>query len=313
MAMLIQNTNPMEVAPEQRKVRAGFAREDLFTVVHEQFLTETARMADIVLPATTFLEHEDIYTSSGHTHLHLAPKLVEPPGECRTNHDVICGIATRVGAEHRGFSMPAEDILEETLTASGYGGRARFAETGFIDCAAPFERAHFLDGFGWPDKKFRFRADWAALDNASKLRADGFADLPAFPDQWTVNEAADAAHPLKLVTAPARAYLNSTFNTTPSSVADEGEPRALMHPDDLVRFGLEPGAGIRLGNQRGEIALTAVAFAGAQPGVVIVESIPANARFAGGVGLNTLTSADRVAPFGGAAFHDTHVWVRPSR
>jgi hypothetical protein len=92
MAMLIQNTNPVTVAPESAKVRAGFAREDLFVCVHEQFMTETARMADVVLPATTFLEHDDIYLGGGHTFLQVARGVLEPPGECRSNHAVICGL-----------------------------------------------------------------------------------------------------------------------------------------------------------------------------------------------------------------------------
>ena len=85
-AMLIQNTNPMTVAPEQALVRQGFAREDLFMAVHEQFMTETAQMADIVLPATMFMEHDDLYYGGGHQHISVGAKLIEPPGECRSNH-----------------------------------------------------------------------------------------------------------------------------------------------------------------------------------------------------------------------------------
>ena len=114
-AMLIQSTNPMAVAPEQSKVRAGFMREDLFTVVHEQFMTETAALADIVLPATMFLEHDDLYLGGGHQYLELGPKLIDPPGECRSNHEVVCAIAQRVGAVHPGFVMSARELLEVTL------------------------------------------------------------------------------------------------------------------------------------------------------------------------------------------------------
>ena len=97
-ALLIQSTNPMAVAPELGKVHEGFAREDLFVCVHEQFMTETARMADIVLPATMFLEHDDIYQASGHTRIQIARKIFEPYAECRTNHFVICALASRLGA-----------------------------------------------------------------------------------------------------------------------------------------------------------------------------------------------------------------------
>src|SRR5262249_40396953 len=109
-AMLIQNTNPMVVAPQTLKVREGFRRDDLFTCVHEQFMTETAAMADIVLPATTFLEHDDIYTASGHTFLQIARKVVEPYAEARPNHYVHCELAKRLGATHRGFAMTEMEI-----------------------------------------------------------------------------------------------------------------------------------------------------------------------------------------------------------
>ena len=105
-AILIQNTNPVSVAPEQERVKEGFAREDLFTVVHEHFLTETAKMADIVLPATQFLEHDDIYKGGGHQYLSLGPKAVEPPEGPKENIFVINEIARRVDSKpHPGFEM----------------------------------------------------------------------------------------------------------------------------------------------------------------------------------------------------------------
>ena len=97
-ALLIQNTNPMVVSPESGLVRQGFRRDDLFVCVHEQFMTETAAMADIVLPATTFLEHDDIYTAGGHTYLQIGRAVVRPYAECRSNHDVLCALAS--GSAH---------------------------------------------------------------------------------------------------------------------------------------------------------------------------------------------------------------------
>ena len=102
-AMLIQNTNPMTVAPEQALVREGFAREDLFMVVHEQFMTETAQMADIVLPATMFMEHDDLYYGGGHQHISVGAKLIDAPGECRSNHEVLQGLGRRLKVAHPGF------------------------------------------------------------------------------------------------------------------------------------------------------------------------------------------------------------------
>ena len=309
-AMLIQNMNPMQVAPEQRLVRRGFAREDLFTCVHEQFMTATARMADVVLPATMFLEHDDVYQGGGHQHIILGPKLIPVPGECRSNHDVIVGLAKRLGATHPGFDMTPREIIDWTLQKSGWGTLDGLEEAKWIDCQPDFETAHYIKGFAYPDGRFKFKPDWPTVP-AGRRHDWGIAHLvPALPDHWDVNEKADAQHPFRLATSPARGYLNSSFNEMPSSRAREGRPRAKIHPDDLARLGLADGQKIRMGNERGEIVLHAESFAGLQRGVTIVESIPPNDDFEGGEGLNTLTSAVRIAPFGGAAFHDNHVWIK---
>src|ERR687886_93081 len=162
-ALFVQSTNPVSVAPEQEKVKRGFVRDDLFVCVHEQFPTETARMADVVLPATMFLEHDDLYQGGGHQHILLGPKLVEAPGECRSNHDVICGLAARVGAEHPGFAMTARELIDRTLRHSGWGTLAELEDKRWIDCQPSFEKAHFLAGFGYPDGKFRFKPDWPRI------------------------------------------------------------------------------------------------------------------------------------------------------
>ena len=304
-AMLIQNTNPMAVAPDSLKVRAGFARDDLFTCVHEQFLTDTAAMADIVLPATTFLEHDDIYTASGHTMLQIARKLVEPPGAARQNHDVLVGLAQRLGAEHRGFGLTPWQIIEETLAASGLPPAEAFLDGGGVDCAKPFETAHFLDGFGHEDGKFHFKADWSALGPLG-------AQLSPLPDQnWVIDRENDAK-PYRLVAAPSRSYLNSTFTETPSSRAREVRPSVLIHPADLAALGRGDGDRLRLGNERGSLVIHARPFDGVQRGVVVVESIWPNAAFEEGVGINALTSAEPGPPAGGAVFHDTAIWIRPA-
>ena len=309
MAMLIQSTNPMEVAPDQNKVRAGFAREDLFTVVHEQFMTATAQMADIVLPATMFLEHDDIYQGGGHPHIQLGPKLVEAPGECRTNHDVIGGLANRVGAIHRGFAMTPRELIAWTLENSGHPGLDEIEQKHWVDVMPPFRKAHFLDGFAWPGGKFRLKADWAGMTAKEGKKGD-VAAMPRFPDHWAVTEEADAAHPFRLATSPARNYLNSTFNETPTSRTKHGGPHALIHPDDLAVIGAQDGGAIRIGNTRGEIELAAKAFPGLQRGVVIVEGVAPNSQFAGGAGINSLTGSAPSAPHGGAPFHDNRVWVQ---
>ncbi|HUS98639.1 MAG TPA: molybdopterin-dependent oxidoreductase, partial [Hyphomicrobiaceae bacterium] len=199
-ALFIQNMNPVQVAPDQRLVKAGFSREDLFVCVHEQFMTATAEMADIVLPATMFLEHDDVYQGGGNQFIHFGPKLIEAPGECRSNHDVISALARRVGAEHRGFDMTPRAIIDETLQASGWGTLADLEANRWIDCQPDFDTAHYINGFGYADGKFRFKPDWAEVP-VGRRHDWGIADtVPGLPDYWDINERADARHPFRLAT-----------------------------------------------------------------------------------------------------------------
>jgi anaerobic selenocysteine-containing dehydrogenase len=309
-ALLIQNTNPVSVAPEQELVKQGFAREDLFTVVHEQFMTETAAMADVVLPATMFMEHDDLYQGGGHQHVMWGGKLIDPPGECRSNHDVISAIAARVGAQHEGFGMSPREIADWTLQKSGHSTLAELEQAKWLDVQPDFRKAHYLDGFAWKDGKFRFKPEWTKVPANNDGPMGPWADIPALPDHWAVIEAADAAHPFRLATSPARSFLNSSFTETPSSLAREGHPTVMIHPEDVATLGIGEGDWVRMGNQRGEVRLRARLFAGVKRGVVISESVWPNHAFPDGKGINTLTGADAVAPYGGAAFHDNKVWIR---
>lgn len=308
-ALFVQNQNPAEVAPDQTLVKKGLARDDLFVCVHEQFMTSTARMADVVLPATMFMEHDDVYQGGGHQYIILGPKMVEPPGECRSNHDVICDLAKRVGAEHAGFEMTPRELIDKTLQASGWGTLEKLESEKWIDCQPDFETSHYTKGFAYADGRFKFRPDWSNVPVGRKFDWGISDTVPSLPDHWDVIENADATHPFRLATSPARHYLNSTFNETQGSRDRQGQPAVLVHPDDLSELNIQDGEMVRLGNQRGEITIEARAFNGLQRGVVITESVPPNQQFAGERGINTLTSADQVAPYGGAAFHDNHVWI----
>ena len=312
-ALIIQNTNPVSVAPDQTKVKQGFARDDLFVCVHEQFMTETAQMADVVLPATTFLEHDDIYRGGGHQYLILGPKLVEPPGECRNNHDVVCALAKRLGAEHRGFDMSARQLIDQMLRISKRGTLAEIEENRWLDCQPPFRQSHYLDGFPWPDGKFRFKPDWPNVPFRSPCRSGPVADMPPLPDHWAAIEQPDVEHPVRLATSPARGFLNSTFNETPTSLEQERRPTVMVHPDDARSCGIAEGDYVALGNKRGQVHLHAKLFDGVRRGVLIAESIWPNSAYADGRGINTLTGADPIAPYGGAAFHDNSVWIQKAR
>lgn len=308
--MLLQNTNPMMVAPDLNKVRAGFASEDLFTCVHEQFMTETAKMADVVLPATMFLEHDDFYYGGGHQYLIMGGQAVQPPAGCRSNHDVIKELADRLGANHRGFRMSPWEIIDETLKASGRGNACDLREKRWIDCQPSFEEAHYLKGFSHPDGKFRFAPKWEAVLPHGFGPADSLENMPEFPDHRETREKSTNAKPFRLVTAPARNYLNSSFTETPTSIKREGKPEVLIHPEDARELGIAGGDTIRLGNDRGSLLIHARHFEGVHRGVVIVESIWPNHAFQEGIGINALTGADPIAPAGGAAFHDNSIWIK---
>ena len=258
-AMLIQNTNPANVAPEQRLVVAGLKRDDLFTCVHEQFMTDTARLADVVLPATMFLEHDDIYKGGGNQHVTLGPKLIEPPPGPRTNHFVIEELAKRLGVAHLpGFGMTEREHIDILLKSRDIGTFDTLREARWADVQPPFEAAHFLDGFGHSDGKFRFRPQWVggiAPNKPPKTMGAAFGPydrLPEFPDHVELIEVADDEHPFRLATSPARNFLNSSFSETPVSKAKEqGRPELLIHPQDAAMLGLANGARVEIGNRPG--------------------------------------------------------------
>ena len=304
-AMLIQNANSAEVAPDTTLVRQGLARDDLFLAVQEQFMTATARYADIVLPATMFVEHDDLYAAYGHTHLAFGPKLIEPPGEARSNHAVRCALAKRLGAPHVGFDMTERQMIDDAFRRGGLGGLAAIEDAGWIDRAQPFAEAHFINGFAHADRRFHFKPDWTALGPYG-------SHLPPVVD-WVANfERTTAEHPLKLVTPPARHFLNSTFTETPTSTAKEGGagPVLRIHPDTAAAYGVTTGTRVRIGNGRGSVVLPAALEPSQQRDTLVVEGIWPSASFTEGRGINTLVGEDPVPPNGGVAFHDIAVWLR---
>ena len=302
-ALLIQNQNPLDVCPDSNRVRRGFSRDDLFVATHEQFMTETAKWSDIVLPATMFLEHDDLYQAGGHSHVQIGRKLIEPPGACRSNHEVLQGLARRLGAKHRGFEMTAMELVDATLRASGYPGAETILAQRWLDAMPAFRKAHFLDGFPTASRRFHFAPDWSAL-------GDRFGVMPPLPDQMDNVESATKEAPFRLVTAPARTFLNTSFTEMAYTRRREGWPTVLIHPADAEHFGIGEGDKVRLGNTRGEVVLHARLSDGQQPGVLIAESVWPSAAFEGGIGINALTSDDPGPPLGGAVFHDTAVWLR---
>ena len=213
------------------------------------------------------------------------------------------GLAGRLGAQHRGFEMTAMEIIDATLKASGWPDAATVLRQRWVEAYDEKSDKQFADGFLTKDKKFHFAPDWAALGPLH-------ACMPKLPDHMDTIDVASAAHPFRLMTSPARSFLNTSFTEMPSSRKREGRPTVMMHPTDADALGIVEGARVRLGNARGEVVLHARVVGGMQPGVLVAESVWPSECFEGGIGINALTSDDPGPPAGGAVFHDTAVWMR---
>ena len=168
--------------------------------------------------------------------------------------------------------------------------------------ARDFEDSNFLNGFDTPDGKFHFSPDWSRV-------GPHYHDMPSLPDHWEVTDSASDEYPFRLVAAPARQFLNTTFTETPTSVKREKRPTVLIHANDLKALSLTDGERVRINSKCGSLVVHAKAFDGVQKGVVIMESIWPNSAFEEGVGVNALVSAEPGYPNGGGVFHDTAVMI----
>ncbi|MBV8619966.1 MAG: molybdopterin oxidoreductase family protein [Curvibacter sp.] len=255
-ALVVYNSNPVAVAPESAKVVAGFAREDLFTVVLEHFQTDTADYADYLLPATTQLEHWDIHLAYGHTDVLLNRPAIAPLGEALPNSEIFRRLARAMGYDEPCFS---ED--DETLCRQAFGDRVRFdtlLEQGFA--SLPLPDAPFAEGgFPTPSGRCEFLNP--------QLVAQG---LDGLPDHLPNRELPDPAGPwpLAMISPPARNFLNSTFVNVASLQRIEHEPVLEIHPDDAAPRRIASGDEVRVFNDRGEYRCKAEVSLRARPGVV---------------------------------------------
>jgi anaerobic selenocysteine-containing dehydrogenase len=297
-AIVVYNSNPVAVAPESGKVVAGFAREDLFTVVLEQFQTDTADYADYLLPATVQLEHWDIHTSYGHTDVLLNRPAVAPRGEARSNAWVFRELARRMGFDEPCFSDDDEALCRAAF-APGAIDLEQLHRQGFTTLRLP--DAPFADGgFPTPSGHCEFFS--------ARLAAQGQDGLP---DHVPNHEPAgsSAEFPLAMISPPARNFLNSSFVNVTSLRAIEGEPLLEIHAADAEVRGIEDGAVVRVFNQRGEHRCRAAVSRRARPGVVHGLGIWWRKFGADGTNVNQLTS-QRLTDIGrGPTFYDCLVQV----
>ena len=293
-ALVVYNSNPVAVAPDSRRVVAGFAREDLFTVVLEQFATDTVDFADIVLPATTQLEHLDVHTSYGHTDVLINEPAISPLGEAKPNTQIFRELAARMGFDEPCFADDDEALLRQALKGVDL---AALRERGWA--SLPLPDAPFAEG-GFPTPSGKALVD-----------APGLGVPDAVPNHECAETAPELAerYPLAMISPPARHFLNSTFVNVKSLRSIEGGPVLEIHPDDARPRNIESGATVRVFNDRGTHRCRAEVTTRARPGVVVGLGIWWRKFGADGTNVNELTS-QRLTDLGRApTFYDCLVEV----
>jgi anaerobic selenocysteine-containing dehydrogenase len=282
-ALIVYNSNPVAVAPESRSVAAGFAREGLFTVVLEQFQTDTADYADYVLPATTQLEHTDVHKSYGHLYMLANNAAIAPLGEALPNSEIFRRLAAKMGFAEPCFRESDDEIAAAAFVEPGFDWRA-LKRNGWQRLDRPKTYAPFAEG------NFRTKSGKCEIYSAD-LAAIGVDPLPAYVPPHEVADAALAArYPLAMISPPARNFLNSTFVNVKSLRPVEGEPQLEINPRDAAARGIDDGATVRVFNDRGSLELKACVTDRARPGVVVGLSVWWKKLARDGKNANELTS-----------------------
>jgi anaerobic selenocysteine-containing dehydrogenase len=306
-AIVVYNSNPVAVAPDSERVAAGFAREDLFAIVLEHFQTDTADYADLLLPATTQLEHLDVHKSYGHTHVMANLPAIAPVGDAKPNTEIFRGIARAMG-----LTEPALFETDEEVAAAAFHWnddalagvdwptlkRAGWAKLQVPD--APFAAG----GFRTPSGKCEFYSE--------RLAQQGLDPLPDYlPPYESAENAPDLASrfPLAMISPPARNFLNSTFVNVESLRSTEGEPHLDIHPADARRRGIDEGARVRIFNDRGSMQARARVTDKAREGLVVGLSIWWKKLAPDGRNANQVTSQALTDLGGSATFYDCLVEV----
>ncbi|MBH9645698.1 molybdopterin-containing oxidoreductase family protein [Burkholderia vietnamiensis] len=305
-AVIVYNSNPVAVAPDSSKVAAGFAREDLFTVVLEHFQTDTVDFADIVLPATTQLEHLDIHKSYGHTYVMANLPAIAPVGEARPNTEIFRGIARSMGLDEPALYHSDEEVAQAALrwddpTLDSDWNTLKHAGWVKLKLAdAPFANG----GFRTPSGKCEF--------HSARLEQMG---LDPVPDYLPPHESAEASpelaarYPLAMISPPARHFLNSTFVNVESLRSTEGEPHLDIHPADAESRGIGDGGMVRIFNDRGSMQAVARVTDRARAGLVVGLSIWWKKLSADGRNANEVTSQALTDLGNSATFYDCLVEV----
>jgi len=308
-ALYVYNSNPVAVAPESAKVVAGFARQDLFCVVHDVFLTDTADYADIVLPATTQLEHLDVHSSYGHLYVLANNQAIAPLGEAKPNTEVFRLLAARMDFEEPCFRESDEDIARNAFLADHPRAQGldweKLKVEGWQRLNVPSPFAPFANGnFPTPSGKCEFYSE--------TLKKQGVDPLPTYTpprESAASNPLLAARFPLAMISPPARNALNSTFANLPVFVQHEKTPCLDIHPEDAADREIKDGDKVRVFNERGSLVLTARVSTKPRPGVVVALSIWWRKLSPDGNNANTVTGQGLTDLGRAATFYDCLVEV----
>ncbi|HTY83168.1 MAG TPA: molybdopterin-dependent oxidoreductase, partial [Silvibacterium sp.] len=323
-ALFVYNSNPASVAPDQAQVLRGMARADLFTVVHEQFFTDTADYADVLLPATTFLEHKDVQGAYGHYYVQLSQQAIEPLGEARSNVQVFSELGQRMGFTEDCFRDTTEDLIaqalrskgsqpalleginEKTLAEAGGHIRLQFEEERRGESFLPFSSGRFAT----PSGKVEFYSE--------TLASQGLDPLPGFvppTESRYSKESSTELYPLEFLPRKADNYMNTTFANLPVHQKMENGHHATleMHANDARPRGIADGDLVDVFNGRGRLRLRAKVTGNGHasvPAGVVASRLTWNKLSPGGNNVNLLTSQRLTDIGGGATFYSTLVEVR---
>lgn len=314
-AMFVYNANPAAAAPEQQKVRAGLLRDDLFLVVHDPFFSDTTQYADIVLPATTQLEHTDLHTAYGTYYLSVNQPAIAPLGQSICNTEVFRLLAARMGFDEPCFRDTDDDLIDQALESDHPYMRGitrqRLMDEGFVrltvsDPGTPY--VPHADGiFPTPSGKIEFYSE--------TLAGMGLDPLPTHTPLVESAEGDPALHaryPLALLTPSTHHFLNTTFGNVPTLLHKEGTPFIELNVQDAAARGIAHGDTVRAFNDRGETYLTAYVGETVKPGVAVAPAIWWDGQHKKRSGINALTSQRTADMGGGATFYTNLVEVERS-
>ncbi len=277
-ALFVYNSNPAAVCPNHNEVIRGLKRPDLFTVVHEQFFTDTTDYADIVLPATTFFEHKDLQTAYGHYYVQVSDQAIEPLGECRSNVELFRALASSMGFNDTCFSESVDEMIDDALDSENpwlkgitrermereRQVRLNFSGQWPVVSGQPETTQPFLP---FANGNFRTPSGKAELYSEA-MKVQGLDPVADFTPPQESRYGARSDFPLELLARKADNFLNSSFSNLPSVQAMEETNLLEMHSSDARARGITDGESVKVYNHRGEIFLTARVDGAVQPGVV---------------------------------------------